>query len=212
MRAREVRIRNVLGYLLSRMGRSAEVLQTLEEVCAVSRETGDVFTLIHALANLGVTYERYNELAKAELALRQSRELASRLLMNDARDHAALNLAGVLAKRTALDEAESLLQAILANTGSPSFRSAQIMLANVWIRRGALAQAENTLIQVSAKAELKGFQRVAFEAAMSLLRLRQGRTEEAYALRQSVISQLTAINDLLHVERFKEEFDRARTG
>ncbi|NUO16148.1 MAG: hypothetical protein HUU03_06875 [Planctomycetaceae bacterium] len=212
MRAREVRIRNVLGYLLSRMGRSAEVLQTLEEVCAVSRETGDVFTLIHALGNLGVTYERYDELAKAELALRQSRELAARFQMNEARDQAALNLAGVLAKRAALDEAESLLQAILANEGSPSYRTAQIMLAKVWIKRGALAEAENLLEQVRAKTELKGFQLVAFEAAMSMLRLRQGRTEEAYALRQSVINQLTAVNDLLHVERFKEEFDRARTG
>lgn len=132
--------------------------------------------------------------------------------MNEARDQAALNLAGVLAKRAALDEAESLLQAILANEESPSFRTAQIMLAKVWIERGALAEAENLLEQVRAKTELKGFQRVAFEAAMSMLRLRQGRTEEAYALRQSVINQLTAVNDLLHVERFKEEFDRARTG
>lgn len=212
MRAREVRIRAVLGYLLGRMGRSAEVLQTLEEVCAVARETGDVFTLINALANLGVTYERYNELSKAESALRQSRDLATRLMMDGARDHAALNLAGVLAKRAALDEAESLLRAILANAGSPSFRSAQIMLANVLVKRGALAEAESTLDQLSAKSELKGSQRVAFEAAMSMLRLRQGRTVEANDLRLSVIERLTAVNDLLHIERFKEEFDRARAG
>ena len=207
-----------LAETLSTQLRFAEAKEMIARALVLAEESGSTISHAHALADTGHVQLRMGELDAAEESLDEARRLFAELGANMNLGRTLLRLGEIALDRGALPEAERLaresIRVLKPLEDRGTLCESQRLLADVLVGRGMLEEAERVALEA---IETVGPHDVSSQAStrlsLALVRVEQGRDEEAEALLRDAWERLESTgyrNIELWVVGRLQEFLRSR--